>query len=69
MIAYSETEKFTVKAVARVDETRGDWIHAPCLLLVQVEGKDLELCFTYAQRKKTAQGWHKARRVGAGKHM
>ena len=69
MIAYSETEKFTVKAVARVDETRGDWIHAPCLLLVQVEGKDPELCFTYASARKRRRDGNKARRVGAGKHM
>jgi len=66
-IVYSEREKFSVKAVARVDETRGDWIHVPCLLLVQVEGKDPELCFTYVHRKKTAQGWQQGAPRRGGK--
>jgi hypothetical protein len=35
--------------------------------LVQVEGKDPELCFTYAPRKKTAQGWQQGAPRGGGK--
>lgn len=66
-IVYSDTEKFTVKAVARVDETRGDWILARCLLLVQVDEKEPELCFTYAQRKKTTQEWQQGEPRGGGK--
>jgi|GEM_PF-6615981 len=66
-IVYSDTEKFSVKAVARVDETRGDWILARCLLLVQVEEKGPELCFTYAQCKKTTQEWQQGAPRGRGK--
>jgi hypothetical protein len=43
--------------MARVDEIHGIWTIARCLLLVQAEHEEPELCFTYAQGESSKQDW------------